>query len=1297
MATYMPSPGQFRGADADPEATLELFTDYLEKMDKVFMVSRGYNPATGNKVDWTSDEKKAILHVEGGNEVAELFKYVGKVLPDDTYAQAVEKVKNALKKRGNRTSAVFKLFNTHHQGSQSFDSWHREVRKAALLIEWTGYDADSATVDALVTQTSSTKLQQRALQENPTYDELVQLGVSQEQAKKKAAKLPDGEKETVRRLQSKAKKTQPKGYAKKDKSDTAKKKGCEKCGIWKCTGGDSCFALGKSCNACKKTGHFAASKLCAKKSVTARKIQTDSGGSDSDSDDTLCRILTEEVKVSKAAKELNMSKAAKDSLGRIITVSKVKKEKADESKAAKKKIDVMTKDNNVAKVKMAAMEDNRHECSIRPITDTGVKKTILCRSDWAKIARYGQVMKTSTRFRPYGTSVQLPIRGKAKVYLKAQAGAVIATYVYISEDDSETSLLGKHDAERLGIVQINPRGSREEVKRIKLCRKPDLEKEKIAKTPEEVKDSDKKMDELVEEFADIFQGIGKYRGEPVKIQMTDNVLPIIQPPRRIPLHYIQPLKEHLAEMIEQDVIEGPLSEEEEGSWISNLVITDKKWEGAHEEGRRTQIRANLDLRPLNTFVYQTHEPIPTPEELRHNLTGSDKYSSLDMIHSFHQFVLEEEARKLFCFRAPGGLFRFKRLCMGSSPASSEAHRRIKKVVAGLDGVLQIKDDVLVHGAGEEHDQRLRAVLERFQEAGLTLRREKCHLGQPSVKWFGMIFSAEGMSPDPEKANLIQNWPAPLTVRDVKSFLQTVQFNSAYMGAEEPGEMTYAELTAPLRELTRRQTKFTWTATHQKHFEGIRARLVSDKVMVPYDPARSTRCYTDGGPEGAQATVAQLYDHPEKGEQLWPVAHTARAWTDCEKRYSQIEKESNALLTGIISNKTYLLGIKFEAVVDHKPLLPLYNSPRRPKQMRVDRHRIKLAGYDFSVSHISGEKNPCDYGSRAGCPAQQELTAQQREEQAVEDDLDVYVNRVVEDQLPQAITRKMMKLATAKDKELRLVLEDIGSGVCRNGLTRYTNVFPELSEVGGIVMRGDQIVIPRELQATTVHLAHEGHLGQDKTLGLLRETCWFPGMGDQVHKLVSTCRPCLAAVPGTQKEPLKPTMLPDGAWQQVHADYKGPIGRDYYLHTFIDQYSKYPVVEVCKNTSWDKMEPQLDRVTGLLGNMEVLITDGGPPYSSHDFQKYLEKKGIKHHLCAPENPQANGFVEVFNSQSTEFGGWPGSGNAERGVITQQGDQLPLAIPKLGVVVLKMTAETNKETARDANAILAELSAAALGGE
>ena len=67
-------------------------------------------------------------------------------------------------------------------------------------------------------------------------------------------------------------------------------------------------------------------------------------------------------------------------------------------------------------------------------------------------------------------------------------------------------------------------------------------------------------------------------------------------------------------MVEQDVIEGPLQEEEAGTWISNLVITGKKWdEGVKESGERRHIRANLDCRPLNEVVYQTHEPIPTVE------------------------------------------------------------------------------------------------------------------------------------------------------------------------------------------------------------------------------------------------------------------------------------------------------------------------------------------------------------------------------------------------------------------------------------------------------------------------------------------------------------------------------------------------------------------------------------------------------------------------------------------------------------------------------------------------------------
>ena len=45
----------------------------------------------------------------------------------------------------------------------------------------------------------------------------------------------------------------------------------------------------------------------------------------------------------------------------------------------------------------------------------------------------------------------------------------------------------------------------------------------------------------------------------------------------------------------------------------------KAWDKGQERrpGDRVQIHGNLDCRPLNEAVYQTHKPIPTVEELRH--------------------------------------------------------------------------------------------------------------------------------------------------------------------------------------------------------------------------------------------------------------------------------------------------------------------------------------------------------------------------------------------------------------------------------------------------------------------------------------------------------------------------------------------------------------------------------------------------------------------------------------------------------------------------------------------------------
>ena len=87
---------------------------------------------------------------------------------------------------------------------------------------------------------------------------------------------------------------------------------------------------------------------------------------------------------------------------------------------------------------------------------------------------------------------------------------------------------------------------------------------------------------------------GKFKGPPIKINVTKEVTPVIQPRRRIPLHYMDRLEVELEKMLKEDIIEGPLDEEEPGTFISNLVITDKKG--------TDQIRVTLDCQSVNKFL-----------------------------------------------------------------------------------------------------------------------------------------------------------------------------------------------------------------------------------------------------------------------------------------------------------------------------------------------------------------------------------------------------------------------------------------------------------------------------------------------------------------------------------------------------------------------------------------------------------------------------------------------------------------------------------------------------------------------
>ena len=102
-------------------------------------------------------------------------------------------------------------------------------------------------------------------------------------------------------------------------------------------------------------------------------------------------------------------------------------------------------------------------------------------------------------------------------------------------------------------------------------------------------------------------------------------------------------------------------------------------------------------------------------------------------------------------------------------------------------------------------------------------------------------------------------------------------------------------------------------------------------------------------------------------------------------------------------------------------------------------------FDYNVVYEPGKTTPCDYGS---ChPLKQEFTEAEIEEWCIDEGRDIYVNRLLEESLPQALRLEDLKSHTANDSDLQILLDLVKTRderSCRKKLPEFHGIFKELS-------------------------------------------------------------------------------------------------------------------------------------------------------------------------------------------------------------------------------------------------------------
>ena len=691
--------------------------------------------------------------------------------------------------------------------------------------------------------------------------------------------------------------------------------------------------------------------------------------------------------------------------------------------------------------------------------------------------------------------------------------------------------------------------------------------------------------------------LGKVRSTTASIYIDPEATPVFCRPRPVPYSLRGKVEQELKRLEEDNVIE-PV---QFSKWAAPVVPVVKK------DGT---VRLCGDYKvTVNKVALPDSYPLPRIEDMFAMLGKGEKFSKLDLAHAYQQVPLDEKSKELATINTHKGLYRYNRLPFGVSAAP--AIFTMEGILQGIPNVCIYIDDILVTGATEkEHLETLDQVLTRLEQEGMRLKQNKCAFLLPSVEYLGHQISADGLRPTKDKVEAIVNAPTPTSVTQLRSFLGMINYYGKFLS-------NVSTLLAPLYKLLQAKQKWTWGVEQEKAFKEAKTQLVSQQLLVHFDPDKDLVLSCDASPYGVGAVLSHKFeDGTEK-----PIAFASRTLAPAEKKYAQLEKEGLAIVFGVKRFHQFLYGRKFAIYSDHKPLQHLFSESRPIPTMasaRIQRWAQTLGAYDYAIAYKPGvEQANADSLSRLPLPDVPATVPLPGE------------TILLLDMLQESpVTASQIKTWTDHDpilSHVRLMIQNGWQETSNATYRPYQSRKNELSVQAGCVLWGSRVVVPSAGHDKILDELHVGHPGISKMKALARSFMWWPGLDLDLEKKVKSCEPCQLARKAPPVAPLHPWEWPAKPWTRVHVDHAGPfLGKTFLV--LVDSHSKWMEVVIVSSTTSQVTIKALRKIFATHGIPEMIVSDNGTAFTSAEFKCFTKRNGIRHVTSSPYHPATNGLAE-----------------------------------------------------------------------
>ncbi|CAH2226702.1 jg3211, partial [Pararge aegeria aegeria] len=700
----------------------------------------------------------------------------------------------------------------------------------------------------------------------------------------------------------------------------------------------------------------------------------------------------------------------------------------------------------------------------------------------------------------------------------------------------------------------------------------------------------------IDTYSDLFRGVGKLPGK-YRIIIDKEVCPSICPVRKIPIGVRDKLKGELNNMEQMGIIRKV---SHPTPWVNAIVLPAKK-DGS--------VRVCLDPRPLNRAIRRAHYPLPTLTEIATALRGAKYFSKLDARSGFWMVQLDDQSADLCTFGTPFGRYQFLRLPYGVSCASEVFHAKIRQILEDLEGVESFIDDIIVYGSTiEEHDIRLRRLLDRAREVGIRFNREKCEFHVQQVTYLGHTFSEKGMQIDKNKLLAIKDMPCPCDRGSLERFLGMTNYLSKFIA-------DYANIASPLRSLLRKGIEWYWDSNHAAAVSALKEALCRAPVLALYSADEPVLLTVDASASALGAALLQA------GR---PVEFASVTLSETQTRYAQIEKELLAIVFALERFHQYVYGRSDVTIeTDHKPLETLFKKSLDGVPARLQRMMLRIQCYTFNVIYKPGKyMYLADTLSRAALeePMDDKLSSE------IDAQACFIINNVpFSDSKIQSVRN-----ATGTDPECKILVNYVLFGWPRyrydaDHLVRaHWSYRTSFEYIGGVLFKDNLVFIPRKLRGVMLERVHEGHLGIDRCKRRARDVMFWNGMSRDVEQKVRTCAACAEHAARPARESMISHSIPNLPWRKVGSDIF--LFRQKYFLILVDYFSNFIEVSPISNAGSRAVILAMKEQFARHGIVDELITDNGPAYSSKEFRQFSVDWCFRHTTTSPNYAQANGLSE-----------------------------------------------------------------------